>query len=107
MSKCDAIPAEERFRNKITVVSYTWGLVVNEALSFGVPVISTDRCGAGLEMISNGVNGFIVPSDDPDSIADRIEQALKLECFDAGIATAKKYSIEEMERYILKCIERQ
>ena len=84
-----------------------WGLVINEALSFGLPVITTQSCGAGLEMISNGVNGFIVPSDDPDSIADRIEQVLKLECFDACIATAKKYSIEEMERYILKCIEGQ
>ncbi|WP_191321986.1 glycosyltransferase [Algoriphagus aquimarinus] len=40
--------------------SETWGLVVEEALYFGVPVILSDTCGAS-ELINDGVNGFILP----------------------------------------------
>lgn len=31
-----------------------WGLVVNEALAKGLPVITTDKCIAGIEMLSKG-----------------------------------------------------
>ena len=41
-----------------------WGLVVNEAMSFGIPVMTSDRCIAGLELIENGKNGFIIENND-------------------------------------------
>jgi glycosyltransferase involved in cell wall biosynthesis len=41
-----------------------WGLVVNEALAKGLPVITTNKAGAGLELIKDGFNGFIFPSED-------------------------------------------
>jgi glycosyltransferase involved in cell wall biosynthesis len=41
-----------------------WGLVVNEALSCGLPVITTNRCGAGLSLIEHGFNGFIYSYND-------------------------------------------
>lgn len=50
-----------------------WGLVVNESLSMGKPVICTERIGAS-EMIREGENGFIVPVRAPDVITDRIER---------------------------------
>ena len=34
-----------------------WGLVVEEALYFGLPVLVSDRCGSS-ELIKNGINGF-------------------------------------------------
>jgi glycosyltransferase involved in cell wall biosynthesis len=40
-----------------------WGLVVNEALVAGVPVIVSDRCGAS-EVVENGVNGYVFRSGD-------------------------------------------
>src|SRR5699024_3120969 len=49
-----------------------WGLVVNEAMAFGLPVVSSDQCIAGLEMISDGENGYIVPVDDPAALAEKI-----------------------------------
>ena len=36
-----------------------WGLVVNEALSQGVPCAVSNKCIAGLELVKNGYNGFI------------------------------------------------
>ena len=38
-----------------------WGAVVNEAMAAGTPVISSDRVGAGTELIEDGVNGYLVP----------------------------------------------
>lgn len=50
----------------------TWGLVVNEAMSYGLPVITTNRCVAGLELIENGINGYLVPTNDSKALAEKI-----------------------------------
>jgi glycosyltransferase involved in cell wall biosynthesis len=50
-----------------------WGLVVNEALSMGVPVICTSRVGAA-ELVRDGENGFQVAVRAPGEIAARIWQ---------------------------------
>lgn len=43
-------------------ISEPWGLVVEEALHFNVPVIISSHCGA-VDLIEHGINGYIV---DPD-----------------------------------------
>jgi glycosyltransferase involved in cell wall biosynthesis len=45
--------------------------VIVEAMAAGLPIISTDQ-GAIIESVKDGINGYIVPSGDPDSIADRL-----------------------------------
>jgi glycosyltransferase involved in cell wall biosynthesis len=35
-----------------------WGLVVNEAMASGLPVIISERCGCVPELVHNGINGF-------------------------------------------------
>lgn len=50
----------------------TWGLVINEAMSNGLPVISSDRCIAGLELVEDGENGLIFSVDDADELAEKI-----------------------------------
>ena len=53
-----------------------WGLVVNEALSMGVPVICTSRIGSA-ELIREGENGFRVPVRAPIELAARVWQLYK------------------------------
>jgi len=53
-----------------------WGLVINEAMSKGIPVITTDRCLAGLELIHDFENGFIVSVRDVETLTIRIQQIL-------------------------------
>ena len=53
-----------------------WGLVVNEAMAVGLPVITTDYCGAGLELVEEGENGYLVPVEDAYQLKDKIELVL-------------------------------
>jgi glycosyltransferase involved in cell wall biosynthesis len=48
-----------------------FGLVILEAMASGVPVIATGNSG-GPDVIREGVDGFLIPSRDSASIADRI-----------------------------------
>jgi glycosyltransferase involved in cell wall biosynthesis len=45
--------------------------VVTEAMACGVPVIATTNCGA-LDVLTDGVEGFIVPVRDPRAIKEKI-----------------------------------
>lgn len=49
-----------------------FALVILEAMSQGLPVITTAHSGAGPEIIVEGQEGFIVPIRDPDAIAARL-----------------------------------
>jgi glycosyltransferase involved in cell wall biosynthesis len=35
-----------------------WGLVVNEAMASGLPVLVSNRCGCATDLVKDGVNGF-------------------------------------------------
>ena len=54
-----------------------WGLVINEAMANGLPVITTERCVAGLELVENDVNGYIVPVEDYKVLAEKISYILE------------------------------
>ena len=54
-----------------------WGFAVTEALSYGIPVITTDKCGAGLDLIKNEYNGFIIDSDDSEKLKEKILYLIK------------------------------
>jgi glycosyltransferase involved in cell wall biosynthesis len=48
-----------------------WGLVTNEAMRAGLPVIVSDHAGSA-EIVRDGVNGFVVPARDVDALASRM-----------------------------------
>lgn len=80
-----------------------WGLVINEAMASGLPIITTDRCVAGLELITDYENGFIVPVEQVDSFVNRIEEVMSNEKLAISMAEAnlKKislYTIESMAK---------
>jgi alpha-maltose-1-phosphate synthase len=52
-------------------IQESFGLVILEAMSCGVPVIATENTGAS-DIISDGIDGFIIPIRDPDKIAEKI-----------------------------------
>ena len=40
-------------------ISEPWGLVVNEAMASGLPVLVSNRCGCAADLVRHGCNGFI------------------------------------------------
>jgi glycosyltransferase involved in cell wall biosynthesis len=55
----------------------TWGIVVNEAMCFGLPVIVSRQVGAGIDLVRDGQNGYSVETDG-DSLSCRIKQIAEL-----------------------------
>ena len=103
------------FQNKQTLVKFyraadvfvlptredIWGLVINEAMAYGLPVITTDRCVAGLELVEDGVNGYIVPVRDVEALAEKMNRILEQDLPAMGRASLEKirpYTIENMAK---------
>lgn len=83
-----------------------WGLVVNEAMSYGLPVISTDRCGSALELINNK-GGFIFSLDNKDLLINIVNNSVNIDLSQMSRRNLKKikgYSIEKMVDAHLNCL---
>jgi glycosyltransferase involved in cell wall biosynthesis len=50
----------------------TWGLVVNEAMNFGLPIVVSDKVGCAADLVRPGENGVVVPHDHTDHLAQAI-----------------------------------
>lgn len=78
-----------------------WGLVVNEAMAMGLPVISSDRCIAGTELVKNGKNGFVVSLNNVTNIISKInyvfsDNSKRRQMGFNSIEIIKNYTIEKM-----------
>lgn len=80
-----------------------WGLVINEALAHGLPVITTDRCIAGLELVAKNFCGTIVPAGDSGALASAIgtvleDEELRRRMQRSAISVGRNYTIERMAK---------
>jgi glycosyltransferase involved in cell wall biosynthesis len=46
-----------------------WGLVVNEAMACGLPIIATEVAGCVPDLVENAANGFVVPAGNAEELA--------------------------------------
>ncbi len=53
-----------------------FGLVVNESMLCGCPVVASDRVGAVRDLITPGATGFVFPCGDTDALAAQLQDAL-------------------------------
>ncbi len=54
-----------------------WGLVVNEAMASGLPIIVTNVAGCSADLVEDGWNGYVVPPSDAKALAGKLEILLQ------------------------------
>jgi glycosyltransferase involved in cell wall biosynthesis len=55
-----------------------WGLVVNEAMASGLPVLVSNRCGCALDLVQEGINGFTF---DPYNVEQLAQLMFRISAF--------------------------
>lgn len=81
--------------------SEPWGLVVNEAMVGGMPVIVSNKCGSSHDLVKNGKNGYTFNPYDTDELAAIMEKFVsepdKIKSFGkVSKEIIKKYSPEQV-----------
>ena len=79
-----------------------WGLVINEAMAAGLPIVSTNRCNSALELVEEGRNGYIVPVDNSNAMSDAIHKIVKMN--DKEREIMGKRSLEKISEYTIEKI---
>ncbi|WP_400243860.1 glycosyltransferase family 4 protein [Niallia sp. JL1B1071] len=85
-----------------------WGLVINEAMAFGLPVITTNRCIAGMELVIEGKNGYIMEVDNINDIQSSITKVFKNDLYEMGVSSIEvitNYTFENMANTTLKVLK--
>lgn len=49
-----------------------WGVVINEALGAGLPIVASDGVGAAHDLVADGVNGLVTPAGDVGALRDAL-----------------------------------
>jgi glycosyltransferase involved in cell wall biosynthesis len=73
-----------------------WGLSVNEAMNFSMPIILSDTVGSASDLVEEGKNGYVYPSGDVSALAEKMDMLL----------SASPEKLEEMGAYSKRIIDR-
>ena len=90
----------------------TWGLVNLEAMSMGVPVISTTTCVSAITLIEDEKNGYVVPPANANAFKEKIEilyndEEKRLRMGECALQRMQHYSIERMAIEVYGEIEKK
>lgn len=80
----------------------TWGLVVNEAMASGLPVLVSSHCGCAATLVKDGTNGFVFDPEDEGSIADVLVKFMSMSAFlrkEMGLASKSIVACWDLERF--------
>jgi len=90
--------------------SDTWGLVVNEAMSCGLPVIVTGVAGCVADLVQDGWNGFVVSPKDRAALASAMtrlatDSVLRAEMGSRSRERIEAYSPEAWAEGLVNAVE--
>lgn len=80
-------------------VGETWGLSVNEAMNFNLPIIVSDVCGCSGDLVQHGKNGFIYPCGDIKQLNGCLEKIIDdVSSYRRSTVIINKFSYEEIRQ---------
>jgi glycosyltransferase involved in cell wall biosynthesis len=56
-----------------------WGIVVNEAMCFKLPIVASDRVGAAVDMVKDGENGYLFHYQSAKELSHSIEKIMAMD----------------------------
>jgi glycosyltransferase involved in cell wall biosynthesis len=85
-----------------------WGMVVNEALSIGVPALVSSQCGAS-DLIQHGINGYVFRSESVEDLRDCLRDFLNRKKEWAAMRAAARNTgrtvlAEAAAPYLVECL---
>lgn len=87
-----------------------WGLVINEAMSMGLPIITTTAVGAAYDLVIDGYNGFVVKDNHVVELYMAMKKIISLDLVQMGmnsrILFEKKNDFVQMANGFTSAIER-
>jgi len=73
----------------------TFGLVVPEAMNFGLPVVVSDKVGCHADLVSRGLNGYVVSHSDADAAAAALGRLVADDALRRKMGAASRARIDE------------
>jgi len=72
----ERLPAYYALADALVLPTHTdpWGLVVNEAMACGLPVISSDAAGCVADLVENGSNGLVFSTGDVGQLTSALQE---------------------------------
>jgi len=85
-----------------------WGLVVNEAMAAGLPVVVSHRCGCASDLVFPGVNGAIIDEKDAGGLAAALialskDEALRRRYGERSARLVESFSLETWAAALSDC----
>jgi len=79
-----------------------WGLVINEAMCFDLPILTTDQVAAAADLVTHGENGYVLPVGDIETLSVSLKKLIlsKDERRRMGEASAMKISTWNYNRCV-------
>ena len=71
-----------------------WGLVVNEAMAAGLPVIATERVGCVDDLVVNGETGLVILAESTEILTDSMQYFLQNESLRHSMASNARNLID-------------
>ena len=81
-------------------IGETWGLSVNEAMNFSLPVIVSSTCGSSFDIVENGANGYVFKEGDIDALTDSLRLIVKDAMLRERMGEASKEKINHFSHQV-------
>jgi glycosyltransferase involved in cell wall biosynthesis len=80
----------------LTSTSETWGLVINEAMACGLPVLVSSACGCVPDLVRHGHNGFVFNPFEQEELTRCMSYVAGLECDRTAMGAASRAIISTL-----------
>ena len=81
-------------------VGETWGLSVNEAMNFSLPIVISSTCGSSFDLVEHGKNGFVYNEGDINALKMKLKYLIENPNERKSMGQESKYKISKFSHQV-------